>query len=220
MLTIAEIINRAIQKTPFLEEGISEGLINLSALARRFKPEIEKELLKPVSESAVLMSLKRMVPEIQSKSKAHATPENTATDITVRSGLSEFTFLKSDTILENQLHLLHELKDRRDYFVTFTQGMFELTTILNTDLENKVKEIFQSEKLITHLNNLAAITIRFSDQIVNIPGVHYNILKQLAWHKINIIEVVSTFTEFNIILNKNQVDISFSVLMKYFHSDN
>ena len=219
MLTITEIINRKIQETPFVEESISEGLINLSALARSFKPQIEKELFKPVSESAILMALKRMVPDIQAKSILHPAQDNSATDITVRSGLSEFTFLKSDTILENQLNLLHEIKNRRDYFVTFTQGMYELTAILNTDLEGKVKEIFNTEKLIAHIMNLAAITIRFSDQIVNIPGVHYNILKQLAWHKINIIEVVSTYTEFNIILNKNQVDKSFSILMKYFHSD-
>lgn len=219
MITISEIISRNITQTPFLEEGIAEGLINLSALARTYKPQIERELLKPVSESAILMALKRMVPEIQAKSISHSNPENAATDITVRSGLSEFTFLKSDTILENQLILLHELKDRRDYFITFTQGMNEITTILSTDLEEKVQEAFSKEKLVKHLKKLAAITIRLNEQIIYTPGVHYNILKQLAWHKINIIEVVSTYTEFNIILHKNEVDISFSVLMKYFHSD-
>ncbi len=39
--------------------------------------------------------------------------------------------------------------------------------------------------------------------------------KQLAWNNINVVEVVSTYTEFTIILQKKQVDVSFSILMKF-----
>jgi hypothetical protein len=52
-----------------------------------------------------------------------------------------------------------------------------------------------------------------------IPRIFYTILKQLAWESINVIEVVSTYTEFTIILERGQVDQSFSILMKYFHPE-
>jgi aspartokinase len=218
MVTVTEIISKIIRETPFLEEGLSEGIINLSALARKFKPQIENELLKPISESAVLMALKRMTPEIQKKNISLSSHNTELRDLTVRSGLSEFTFQKSDTIHEKRLILLKELQSRPDYFVTFTQGMYEITMILTSNLESRVLDIFKEEKLITHLSDLAAVTVRLTDEMVYTPGIQYNILKQLAWHNINVVEVVSTFTEFNIILHKSQVDKSFSTLLKYFHS--
>lgn len=219
MITVSEIIDRLILQTPFLEEGMAEGIINLSALARKFKPQIEKELMKPVSESAVLMALKRMVPDIRQRVSPAVRKASSFSDLTVRSGLSEFTFGKSDTIHKKRLKLMNELHDRTDYFVTFTQGMYEITTILNSSLEPRVKKLFEGERILTHLSGLAAITVRLSDEMVHVPGIHYNILKQLAWYKINVVEVVSTFTEFNIILKKSQVDKSFSILLKYFHSN-
>jgi len=42
--------------------------------------------------------------------------------------------------------------------------------------------------------------------------VHYSILKQLAWSNINVIEVVSTYTEFTVIIDNARIDTAFSVL--------
>lgn len=217
MITIREIIARMILETPFLEEGLAEGIINLSALARKIKPQIEGELLKPVSESAVLMALKRTLPSVQLKNDASGAVSKDLSDITVRSGLSEYTYLKSRTILKKRLNLMRELENRHDYFITFTQGIHEITTILNASLNARMKEIFKGEKLISRMDGLAAITLQLTDEMVYMPGIHYNILKQLAWYKINVVEVVSTFTEFNIIIEKEQVDRSFSLLLKYLH---
>ncbi len=214
MITINELLEQIILRTPFLEEGLSQGIINLSALSRKIKPQIEKELLKPVSESAILMALKRLLPDIMSNSK-EMDINLKAGDITVRSGLTEFTYLKSATLIENKMQLLDEIKSSGDFFVTITQGVHETTMIVNSSLEKRLEEIFRGETLVKKIDDLAAITIRLTGDMVYLPGVHYNILKQLAWHNINIIEVVSTYTEFNIILQKKEVDTSFSILLKY-----
>jgi aspartokinase len=214
MITINELLEQIILRTPFLEEGLSQGIINLSALSRKIRPQIEKELLKPVSESAILMALKRLLPDIMSKSETMDINLK-AGDITVRSGLTEFTYLKSATLIENKMQLLDEIKSSGDFFVTITQGVHETTMIVNSSLEKRLEEIFRGETLVKKIDDLAAITIRLTGEMVYLPGVHYNILKQLAWHNINIIEVVSTYTEFNIILQKKEVDTSFSILLKY-----
>ena len=214
MITINKLLEQIILRTPFLEEGLSQGIINLSALSRKIKPQIEKELLKPVSESAILMALKRLLPDIMSKSETMDINLK-AGDITVRSGLTEYTYLKSATLIENKMQLLDEIKSSGDFFVTITQGVHETTMIVNSSLEKRLEEIFRGETLVKKIDDLAAITIRLTGDMVYLPGVHYNILKQLAWHNINIIELVSTYTEFNIILQKKEVDTSFSILLKY-----
>ena len=190
MITINKLLEQIILRTPFLEEGLSQGIINLSALSRKIRPQIEKALLKPVSESAILMALKRLLPDIMSNSK-EMDINLKAGDITVRSGLTEFTYLKSATLIENKMQLLDEIKSSGDFFVTITQGVHETTMIVNSSLEKRLEEIFRGETLVKKIDDLAAITIRLTGDMVYLPGVHYNILKQLAWHNINIIEVVS-----------------------------
>jgi FixJ family two-component response regulator len=43
---------------------LAEGLINISSLARKIKPEIEDFLQKPVQNGAVVMALKRYTPRV------------------------------------------------------------------------------------------------------------------------------------------------------------
>jgi hypothetical protein len=216
MNTVSEIINKIVMEAPFLEEGIAQGIINLSALSRKIKPRVEADLVKPVTESAILMALKRMSPKVTQKMKLTKTTFYQEGDLTVRSDLSEFTFMRSDTLLEKQKKLLHAIKDKINHFVTFTQGVYEITIIVNSALESTVEKIFAGEKIISRLSHLAAISIRLSPKTVHTSGVYYSIMKQLAWQNVNVVEVVSTYTEFTIILEKDKVDVSFSILLKYF----
>ncbi|MGE5340315.1 MAG: hypothetical protein ACM3SY_02430 [Candidatus Omnitrophota bacterium] len=220
MATIAEILDAIIRESPFLEEGLAEGIINLSALSRKLLPQVQAALNKPVSESAILMALKRMSPKITQRMELNTHSNYPVGDITVRSDLSEFTFLRSSNILEKQKELLNAIKDKMNHFITFTQGVFEITAIIDSNLESAVEKIFEGEKIMSRLKDLAAITIRLYPQTVHTTGVYYSILKQLAWHDVNVVEVVSTYTEFTIILKKEKIDASFSILMNFLSRKN
>jgi len=215
MITVSEEIEKIVFGSHLLEEGLSQGIINLSALSRKIKPQIDSALMKNVSESAILMALKRFTIRLKSKEKEPVNVLKSKADITVRSNLSEFTFLKSDSILERKRKLLEEAKEIKDSFITFTQGVFEMTIIISTGLTKIVENIFKEEKTLSTINNLYAITIKLSPEIIYTPGVYYSILKQLAWKNINVVEVVSTYTEFTIILKKEYIDISFSILLNF-----
>lgn len=103
MLTIPNAVEEVIKKKPFLEGALVEGLINLSALARQLKPEIEKQVGKAVNDSAVIMALNRLVPrlELMSAMKFKKVVENIG-DIIVRSNLADFAFTNSATLYEKQ----------------------------------------------------------------------------------------------------------------------
>ena len=57
------IVEEIIKKSPFLEEALAEGIINLSSLSRQIKPEIDEELHKDVQIGAIVMALKRLSPK-------------------------------------------------------------------------------------------------------------------------------------------------------------
>ena len=65
MLTIPNAVEEVIKRSLFLEGALVEGLVNLSALARQLKPEIEKKVGKEVNDSAVIMALNRLVPRLE-----------------------------------------------------------------------------------------------------------------------------------------------------------
>lgn len=219
MVTISEEIKRLVMASPFLEEGLTKGIINLSALARMIRPDIESALKKKVSDSAVLMALKRYAEKIELQFSGYDDSLKGSGDLTVRSGLVEYTFLKSGSIVEKQKRLLHEIGNGSEYFLTFTQSLFEITIIANASMGEKIETIFSDEKRISRLEDLSAIIIKLQPAVVHCPGAYYSVLKQLAIRGINVVEVVSTFTEFTIILKRKDVDVSFSILLNYLSGD-
>ncbi len=216
MITVPEMARKHLREFPLLEEALSRGLINLSALARELQPGIEAELGKDVSAASITMALKRLLPEIQKKSgKKIAGASRKMGDLTVRSNLVEFTFRHSDEIWEKQKRLLNRLERDRELFLTFTQGVFEVMLIASAGLERDILEIFGSDAIVSQVKGISAIVIRLSPSTVHIPGVYYSILKQLAWGDVNVVDVVSTFTDFTILIEKTQIDRAFSILTRY-----
>jgi aspartokinase len=212
MIAVPEVLKKILKNSPFVEEGLSSGIINLSAYARRIRPRVERELMKPVKEGAIIMGLRRLSKGIKRDSSRIAKLFQNMGDLTVRSNLVELTFLNSPFILEKQKIFLQRISKKKGTFVTFTQGVFEIAVIVSSSVKSDVEEIFKKEKLLSKFDNLSAIIIKLPPEAVATPGVHYTILKQLAWENINIVEVVSTFTEFTIILEKTQVDRAFYIL--------
>ena len=100
----------------------------------------------------------------------------------------------------------------RKYFLTVTQGTFETTVIVASELKEIAETILGKDKIIFKLDGLSSITINLPGKTVLTPGVYYSILKILAWEGINIVEVVSTFSEFIIVLEEKEVSRAFTLL--------
>ena len=65
MTTIPGAVEQVIKKKPFLESALIEGIVNISALSRKIKGEIEEELGKEVNDGAIIMALNRLVPRLE-----------------------------------------------------------------------------------------------------------------------------------------------------------
>jgi hypothetical protein len=215
MSSIGKVTEQIINRSPFLRESLTEDLINVSALARKIKPEIEDILKKTVKEGAVIMSIKRMSPgyyhRINLKIKNFM---GTLGDFLVRSDLEDFTFENSPTLTLRQADMMKSLNDTQDPFYTFCHGVGESTIITSVSVTDQLKKIFNLEKLKSHTPDLASITIKLPTVNTEISGIYYYILKHLAWEGINIVEVVSTSNEFTVVVNTDDIDAAFSVLMQ------
>ncbi|HET9947085.1 MAG TPA: hypothetical protein VFQ63_03410 [Patescibacteria group bacterium] len=216
MITVPDATKKIVERSRYLTEAISKGLINYSSLARYIKPELEQMLVKPVSEAAILMALRRLEKELQPKF-IPLKIFTSAPDMIVRSNLFEITVSNSDSLSHCYTKLLAVHKEFKSSFFTLTKGISETTIICSKDLEDSAKDILKEEKILSTFGKLSALTIRLPKEAIETPGTYYFFLKSLAWEGINLIEVVSTYLELTIILEEKQVHQAFSILQSLFN---
>lgn len=214
MITIADTVEDIIKRSSFLEEGLANELINLSSLARRIQPEIQDKLVKHVQIGAIVMALKRLSKNLKKQHTPVLPILKKITDITVRSNISEYTFVNTPTIAKKQQQLMQKLDDYPNAFLTITDGVFEVTVFANSLLDKEIENIFRDEKLKNKVSNLSSITLILPEENIFIPGVYYSILKRLAWEGVNFVDVVSSYTELTIMIEEKDIDQAFSILKR------
>ena len=213
MKTIASEVTIFIKSKPFLSTALSQGIINLTSLAREIQPDIEKALRKPAKSGAIVMALKRISDNLEftSTHKIVGVLKNLG-DITVRSSLVDYSFTISDTLLIRQAEFLTQLKSVKDVFYTSSRGVAESNIIVSKNVSPLVDELFRDEICNYKLENLSSITIKLPTENVTIPGIYYFIFQRLSWEGVNINEVISTSNEFTILMDDSQVNIAFEVI--------
>lgn len=213
MKTIASQVSEYVKTKPYLSSALSQGIINLTSLARQIQPDIEKSLKKPARSGAIVMALKRISDneEFLSTHRIVSVLKNLG-DITVRSALTDYCFKLTDTLLIAQAKFLTEIKDRNDVFYTSSRGVGESNIVVSSDISYLVEEVFKEEICIDKLKNLSAITVKLPTENVKIPGIYYFIFQRLSWEGVNISEVISTSNEFTILMNEESVNVAFEVI--------
>jgi hypothetical protein len=216
MITIPDAVERIVRRSPFLEECLALGILNLSALARLVRPEVEKEALKDVRDGAVIVALNRLARRIHKRSKRTKSAFGRAPELNVRSNLFEMTFANSESLPLKLKKLLEKTARVARAFLTFTQGIHETTLVAGRELEDIVGTLFEGEKLLARIGKLSSVTVLLPPGTALIPGVYSYILKALAWEGINVIEVVSTLNELTIVLEDRTIDTAFSIIKRMF----
>ena len=91
--------------------------------------------------------------------------------------------------------MLHKkISVSREDFFTATVGTKELSIVCSSNMEKKIIEHFNIKpKFIGH--SLSAIGISFKEEQLSTPNIIFSLISVLAKERINIAEIVSTYTE-------------------------
>lgn len=213
MVKIAEIVEELVRRSPFLLESLEEGLINISALARKLQPEVESKLGKTVKTGAIVMAVNRMpAGKLTLERRSLQSFFRKLSDLSVRTDLIDYTFRNSDTLPTRQANLLQNIQNRPNQFYSVSRGVTETTILVTSSLEKQIASIFAEETVLSKETDLSAITLLLPIENRNLYGVYYYILKDLAWRGINLIELISTSNEFTIIVRNEDLDATFSAV--------
>lgn len=217
-MNIAQAVDELISASPFLEEALADELINVSSLARKLQPDIEKKLHKKVQPGAIVMAINRRPSGLSFRiSKEIREFMRKLGDVIVRSDLRDYTFENSAGLIACNRKLMDEIADEKEIFCTISQGVFETTLVVSNLLKSRIKEIYRKEKLIAQKTRLSSITIRLPESNTEVSGIYYFLLKNLAWSGINVCEVISTSNEVTFVVEEKDVHNAFSRLMGMKH---
>ena len=212
MITISRLIEKILEGDDVAREALRLNYLNMSAYAKKIRPQIESRLYKPVSVGSIVVSLSRI------RSKFLGEPDYRPTihieDLSLRANLSEVTYEKTKEAVIAAAKL-NTLIIHPEAFFAITQGTHELTVICDSAHLEQIVNQFPVEPK-GHYADLTAITVRFIEQeYIEVPNMIFTLISSLAVARINIIEIVSTYTELSFVVRSKDTERTISALSQF-----
>jgi aspartokinase len=213
MIKIASVVSDIILNNEIALESLRSGILNLSAYARQIQPEIEKKLYKHVRIGTIVTALSRLIPEVSKIPQLR--PPVKIEDISIKSPLIELSFDKSSQLIKEVNSFRSSLDTDKNFF-TVTQGFGEITIIMPELLLAKALANI-SQKPKSKYTNLVAVNIRIiASNYIETPNMIYSLVATLAARRINLIEIISTYTEISFIVEQSDMEKTVDVLKNHF----
>lgn len=206
MLTITDCTREIVQKSPFIQETLRSGFLNLSQYAVSILPEIETKIYKRVQIGSIITALGRIRGELQKLFEIKLK----INDISIKIPITEFNFVRQNDHFKRISQLFESLESVENNFLNVINGNGETGIFVNSRFEEFVLDNFEKPNLV--LKDLAAISIKFDPQYLENLGSVYEILRLLVWSQINLLEIISTYTELTLIVNKCDANKVFEIL--------
>lgn len=211
MTTISLLVREYIEKKPFLQEALRQDIINFAALAEQIKEYLDEKLGTDVKQISVIMAIRRYqekLTPIQTK-KIHYGEKAEAN---LKTNLHMFTLTKSDTILDKLNHVLPLIDFKSGGILHIVQGNYQVAIITNSYNVDKAKAKLKGEEIIREDENLVSIALKYSDEIIDLPGNLFMLTRVLAWENITIISTVETMSETIFILKEKDATVALAKL--------
>ena len=204
MISITQKVEELINQSPYIREALSDKLINISSLARKIQPQIEKELKKPITKGAVVIALQRYVSQM--KPYYQVNPADYLANLGLRTDLFEMTVKNSPHLLVKLAKISENLESNFASVFIFTQGFNETSIITSKSLQVIMKEKLKHEEIVHIIPDLTGISLQRTHGQIETTGVLQFPLRVLAWEGISVIEIYTTLNEIMVLVRDFEVD--------------
>lgn len=216
MIKIQPIVRSIVLREVEAYYALTNGYMNMSSYAYRIRPEVEELTKKQVTINSLVVSLSRLREEF--KKEKPLIQEVAITNITTKLPLSEIIYENTNTSIEKLESFHKKISISREDFFTTTVSTTELNIVCSLGMENKVLKHFNIKpKFIA--DNLAAVGVSFDPKHFHIPNTLFSLISVVARARINIAEIVSTYTELIFIVAEKDFSKTVS-LFSELHKEN
>lgn len=216
MESVSSLVKKLLNRKPFLFEAFGRGILSYGSLAVEFKPIIENNLGKEVKESAIVMALRRYAEEVKDhpEVKKHIDGQISC-EILMKTNICDFNVRKTEQLLERLKELYEMINIGRGDFLNVTVGNEEISIAVSEKYESDVVSFLEGELILGQKSGLVSLTMLFSGDFLQTPGIIFQALRRLAWENINVYEIISTMTELTVVIKKEDSTRGYEALQDF-----
>lgn len=186
-MSISEATRKILARYPYLEEYMRLGIVNNRALARDIKEDLKRELGREVNIQSVVSAVRRHPVSKGKREKEEIYRLLSKSEVSLRYDVGAITILldaPSSKIDSREV----------DEGLIMIRGIETLTIVVEERLIGAFKEKFK-DAVISSNKNLASVIVKSPKEIADTPGVIAHLANILAVEKINVVEMMSSYTE-------------------------
>jgi hypothetical protein len=205
MIKIHDVVKSIVDKDVEIKNMMSRGFLNLSQYARHIQERVEEGSKKEVSVQSIVVSLSRL----EKKIKAYDyMPEIKISQLSFKKPITEIVYENKEEVLSG-LSRINKMT-KKDDFLSFSTSSKDISIIFSSDLEDKLRSLLGSPRV--KKTGLAAVSIRFDEELVSRPAVGFSLLQKIASKRIVLEEVVSTLNEFTLVFDSEKISLVMEAL--------
>lgn len=208
MRTISSAVHDVVSKSEPVMTALRAGHLNMSAYAKTIVKDVEDITQKTVKTGSIVIALMRLKRQIEKDPPL--LPQIVIDDLSLKTGLMELVFERT----EKNLSILRKLPLGRPAFADcfmVSQGVGEISIIALERAEKELLDAFR-DKPRAIIRSLSSLTVRYAPSYIQTPNSLYAILQSFAGQRLNIVEIISTYTEVTLIFAEHDIDAAFRIL--------
>lgn len=213
MRTIAASLRSILANHPLELEALHRGHLNRSAFAKSIQDDIQRETLKSVRLGTIVTALGRYA--VSSRTQSSLLPPVRISTLSIQSDLMDVSYEKTAELLE-RIAQIDRVAARypRAVFVR-TIGVSEVTFVASSEVMSEILTSIPIGPKALY-SDLVAITVAFDASYLDTPNTIYTLLTSIASRRINIIEIISTYTELTVVINAQDREECINALELHF----
>ncbi|MGC8727447.1 MAG: ACT domain-containing protein [Thermoplasmata archaeon] len=205
MVSISSTVRQYIYRNPTIKDALMMGIVNYSSLARKIMNE-----MKINNFEAVETALKR-IPKIE-KDSVDIKKALKNSKIETITGVSYIVLKSSSENIKKAASLLSSIvKDYNQYRII--QGIQGTVVVIDDHEFEKIVSNFQRGEIIEKKRGLGEIIITSREDTTFIKGYVAYVSNVLAVNDINLLQLVSFYTDITVIIDTKDMAKAFNVLM-------
>lgn len=209
MKQISAVVRDIVGRHPLIQNAMAADILNYSAAARKILPEVEAVLKERPDLPAILAALKRMDFD---ESKIRDLLE--LKRILLKSDLTYIAFKKNPDSASSVESMRKKARfDAGDTFVE-TVGNYEINVVADERVAKELLNSVEEKNVLKYIENVCQLSVNISEKMTDTPGMIAAITRYLAASNVNILDCFSTFTEFSVMVHKNQAQKAFLTLQE------
>ncbi|MFA6687952.1 MAG: hypothetical protein ACOX6K_01970 [Sphaerochaetaceae bacterium] len=212
--SVSSCVKRIIDKTPFLHEILIQGILSCSNYAESIHSQVEKAYGKPVKISAIVMAIRRYAEDLRQRDNSQRR-YNVQYEIVMKTNIFDVNLVRRDSFIMKLATLYQNVSTEKGDFLNVTMGNHEVSVAVSEKYRSLIEELVQGEEILNRMEDLVALTLIFSGEFLQTPGIVYEAVRKLAWEEINMIEVMSTMNELTFVIRRGDSMKAFSVLQSF-----